>query len=252
MTSLLRANLKGNYTEAQARAIMESSRNLFNRLTHEDRLGQREEQGGNYYLEDPVERANFWRYVEWLQAFAQTTGNRRVLVGACGDGLEIELLQDYNVTGFDFAPNMIAATRNRLHALGYSATLHEDNAVDLSGPYQGNFAGVMFAQAAAFIPPVGPEDKFLRQALTNLVAQLAHGGLFYFSTTHYPNPQYIRPWRLDGEIVGETIYFGRPPTAVAKLLRSLGIVILHQQYFDSHTVWEDESYINYYFIGYRI
>jgi SAM-dependent methyltransferase len=242
----------GWYTPAQARQEMAAARDMFNRLVADGRLGQREEQGGNYYLDDPVESRNFEAFRRRLDATANATGNRRVLVAACGDGLEIELLQGFDVTGFDFAPNMVETTRRRLKDIGASATLLVDDVVDLDpGKYPQRFAGVMFAQSAAFIPPVGPDDSFLRRAVANLAALVAEGGVFYFSTTLYDDPRHQRPWELYGWVVGVVTYFARPLEAIAAMLTDAGIDIVHCEHFDSRTVYPGETYMNDYIIGVR-
>jgi hypothetical protein len=73
----------GWYTPAQARQEMAAARDMFNRLVADGRLGQREEQGGNYYLDDPVERMPpqmrlaiggcWWRLVEmaWRSSYCK-------------------------------------------------------------------------------------------------------------------------------------------------------------------------------------
>jgi 2-polyprenyl-3-methyl-5-hydroxy-6-metoxy-1,4-benzoquinol methylase len=82
--------------------------------------GQAEDQGlGNYYYTDPVESRNLDLFIELLNELAPSLG-RKVLVAACGDGLETEVLirSGFNVVATDFSPNMVMATERHLAELG--------------------------------------------------------------------------------------------------------------------------------------
>lgn len=202
-----------------------------------DALGGQQaiEQGGNYYRDDPVETRNFGAFLEQL---AHCDGDR-VLVAACGDGLETELLIEagYDVTAFDFAPKMVEATRDRV---GDRATLYVDDVAAMTpGRYTGPYAGVVFAQAAQFL-------QFPWVAIRNL-ASLA-GGAFYYSNTWYSTSPFLREWVIDGVSYGTTAYYAHSVFDVIAHLRIAGILTVHMESFDAGDI-PPYDYKNDYVVG---
>jgi SAM-dependent methyltransferase len=219
---------------------------VFERLAEGGRFGQAEEQGGNYYADDPVERRNLEAFI--VQTATQhifTTPTRpqlRFLVSGCGDGLETEILADrgFDVTAYDYSPNMVAATRRRLNEAGLTARLVVTDAV---APDLGNcrqFTGVMFAQVAQFLT-----DDQIPTAIANAAALARR--VLYIATTQYDDPTHRRRWVLDGEDCGETIYHGRPADTYIGLMTDNGFVVVHRDHFDAGP----GDYKNDYLIGVR-
>lgn len=192
---------------------------------------------GNYYLDDEVESRNFALFGTWL-ARAAVTGNRSVLVAACGDGLETEILAraGYDVTAFDFSRAAVVQTRERLRSEGLVGDVVEYDLADLHAAdeagapvFPGPYAGVMFAQAAAFLP-VTAGDRLFLDAFTALAARAEHGA-FYYSTTSYAAPRYQRRWVLDGATVGCTTVYAHEMAAVHEVVAGLGMVTVHEEHF---------------------
>jgi 2-polyprenyl-3-methyl-5-hydroxy-6-metoxy-1,4-benzoquinol methylase len=210
--------------------------------------GQAEDQGlGNYYYTDPVESRNLDRFIELLNERASSFG-RRVLVAACGDGLETEVLieNEFDVVATDFSPNMVMATKRHLAERGiqassvYTADITELNT--FIKPH--DFAGVSLAQAAQFI-----EDDKLQKAINNL-ASLTPEGLVFLSTTQYSDPEFVRTWAPNGEVVGSTIYRGRPLEHYVELCKQAGLTVVHSEFFDAGDTPPDD-YKNLYIIAAR-
>jgi SAM-dependent methyltransferase len=221
---------------------------VFEALAKNAGSGQAADQGmGNYYYTDPVESRNLDRFIKLLNEQAPSLG-RKVLVAACGDGLETEVLirSGFDVVATDFSPNMVTATKRHLaeHELRAPSVYAADitNLDTFVKPH--DFAGVSLAQAAQFI-----EDDKLPAVINNL-ASLTPEGLVFLSTTQYPDPEFVRTWAPNGEVVGSTVYRGRPLKRYVELCRQAGLAVVHSEFFDAGDTPPDD-YKNIYIIAAR-
>lgn len=220
--------------DSSIRTSVELARTVFERLMA-DGPGQEQDQatqakdveaaeGWNYYVDDPVESYNFRAFVKLVGDVAAETGNRRVLVAACGDGLESELLAraGFDVTAFDLAASGAEQTRLRLERQGlFVRTLTDDLTHLQLHQYPDAFAGVMFAQAACFLPHT-PGEWLLAKAVTDLASLADIEAAFYYSTTMYPPDPYPRVWRDGDTELGTTLLYRHPAVDVAAVLQASG------------------------------
>lgn len=219
---------------------------VFEALAADAGYGQAEDQGmGNYYDTDPVEKRNLDRFINLVGQKVPKLG-RKVFVAACGDGLETEVLirKGFSVTATDFSPNMANATKRHLRESGLKAdsvSVADVTNLNLKRMPR-NFAGVSFAQAAQFI-----DDDKLPKAIHDL-ASLAPDGAFFMSTTQYGDPYFAREWAPNGNVVGSTVYRGRPLHVYEELCRDAGITIVHSEFFDAGSTPPDD-YKNAYILG---
>lgn len=213
-----------------ARREVARNRTVFEALGN-GRRGQEMDQGvGNYYLTDEIENRNFERFL----SLTQERGNS-ILDVACGDGVETEVLVDrgFEVTAFDFSANLVAQTAQRLKGIGRKATLYVDDVTDLRRDrYGSHFAGVMFAQAACFVPIVDKKDSLMRKVIDDLASTTSEG-VFYYSTTWYDDPRYQRVWGVGDDRVGTTTLYARPADTVAEMLTDTGLEVVHSDHFDA-------------------
>ncbi len=236
-----------------AQAEMASSKFVFDALTADGQQGQMEEQGGgNYYLTDPVESRNFKVFIDKVDELAPQIG-KKVLVAGCGDGLETELLvqHGFEVDAFDYSANMVKVTRQRLTAVAYeeAASVDVGDVTDLDlSRYRTNYAGVMFAQVAQFIPPVEGDQLFVK-AINDLTSRTPEG-VFFMSTTQYKDPRFVRPWVISDEVFGETIYHAREAEKITGMIKNSGMSVVHHEHFDAGDTPPDD-YKNDYFVAVR-
>lgn len=202
---------------------------------------------GNYYIDDPVESRKLGELLERIIHLRSTTGNDRVLVAACGDGLETVLLAraGFVVTAFDLSPNGVVQTARRLAAEDLSAELYVDDLTDLTTDrYRSDYVGVVFAQAAPFLPVTDASDSLL----AGCVGELASRGLvFYFSTTSYRTPVYEREWQLRGRSYGTTLLYAHD--LPLKAVGMAGLTVVSTEHYESGQGPDD--YLNDYLLAVR-
>lgn len=227
----------------EARRIIELNRQVFDGLTIDGQEGQTLIQGGeNYYVTDEVEKRNFDLAINLINALPASMG-RRVLVVGAGDGaLETELLVrlGFDVVAFDLSPGAIEVAKAKFERLGLKADFRVGDVTDLElDQFEGEFAAIFFLQVAAFIPILA-NDALLNKAFGDLVSLLAHGGVFEFSTTRYP------------EVLGrgaiDAIYYGRSNTALIEMICK-SIDITRYEFFDGAKAYPGATYQNQYAVG---
>jgi SAM-dependent methyltransferase len=256
--------MSGNDTEIlTARRQMAKNKLAFDALTESGEPGSTQEafeaigddgslrhssrEDDNYYLTDPVERRNFAMFLVHLHEITRKLG-RKVLVAGCGEGLEVELLAQlgYNITAFDYAPNMVRTTRKRLENANLSASLDVGDATDLDlSKYPDDFTAVMFAQVAAFIPPV-EGDRLLAKAIADLASRTPEG-IIYLSTTYYEEPAHTRVIAKEGDEPREATYYARATEDYVRMLGESGLTVVYKDHFDAGP----GDYKNQYFIAAR-
>ena len=204
-----------------------ATQSVFDQLAGNGRRGQMKKEGETDAESHEVENKNIHLFVDRARDIANKTGNKRILVAGCGDGFETELLSKmgFDVTAFDFSPNMVETTKRLVpdaHVQVADVTKIENS--DIKGP----FGGVIYGHVAQFIE----DDKLVKKSISNLSA-LSPDGVMLLSTTYYDEPAHMEEWKVNGESIGATIYYAKKPEFLEASLQENGFSRIHRDHFDA-------------------
>jgi 2-polyprenyl-3-methyl-5-hydroxy-6-metoxy-1,4-benzoquinol methylase len=200
---------------------------VFDQLAGNGRRGQMHAEGDADIESHSIEKKNIQLFVERAKDVAHKTGNKRVLVAGCGDGFETELLakSGFDVTAFDFSPNMVDVTKRLVpEADVLVGDVTKLNETGIEGP----FAGVFLGHVAQFIE----DNAMVAKSLSDL-SKLTPEGVLFLSTTYYEDPTYMKEWNANGESIGSTIYYHKSPDFLTHTLKNNGFSNIHHEHFDA-------------------